>query len=453
MDDKKSALTDEQLKTLNERVFAAKPEDRQAEVMKYFAELSGAEVKEKKAPELNVTFTDEQLTRVLAGGVDAKEVAKDVTESLKEIRGVDHVRAKEAVTKEITDKLSKVEQRRIENKLVANSFRALYQMKKGYGSFQAVEDAYNREADYLGRETAFTSQNKEERAMSVGTDTAGGFFSPEIFSTMLFERLEKYGMARMHANMIPMESEILRFPRLTSDVTAAVTAEAATIAASDIVSAQLTLQPQKLAVMAGPFSDELLLHADPGIVEILNDSSARALAKLEDNNVFIGDAASFTGLLENATTNTVNITGALSTITFDDIINLQDALEERFRTAGVGFWWNKTVTRELRKQKGADQFFWGDMASSRERTILGDPYFHIVDMDASPSGVDTDFGVYMDLDLVWVGTRGGLRIDMLTEGTVSGVNLGETASMALRVLEYWDNEVIDNDGVALIRTS
>ena len=74
-------------------------------------------------------------------------------------------------------------------------------------------------------------------------------------------------------------------------------------------------------------------------------------------------------------------------------------------------------------------------------------------MVSAPSGADTVFGVYMDLDLVWVGTRGGLRIDMLTEGTVGGVNLGETASMALRVLEYWDNEVIDDDGVALIRTS
>ena len=454
MDDKPFTLTEDQLAELNKRVSAAKKEDRQTEAAKYFAELQGATVPDKKSTaEVYVNVTDEQLDRILNRNVNEKEIAKEVTETLKETTGVPHSEAKAVATNELSERISKLDRKRKENKLVANTFSALFRLKKGYGNFQAVEDAYKAEAEYLGRDTHFTAQNKEERAMSVGTDTAGGFFAPEIFSTVLYERLERYGMARKHARMIPMESEILRFPKLTTDVTASVVAEAGTIAASDIVSDQLTLQPQKLAVMAGPFSDELLLHADPGIVEILNDSAARALAKLEDNNVFIGDAGSFTGLLENATSNTTNLSGALSTITFEDIIDLQDSLEERYRTEGVGFWWNKSVTRELRKQKGADQFFWGDMASSRLRTLLGDPYFHIVDMVAAPSGADTDFGVYMDLDLVWVGTRGGLRIDMLTEGPVGGVNLGETASMALRVIEYWDNEVIDDDGVALIRTT
>jgi HK97 family phage major capsid protein len=317
------------------------------------------------------------------------------------------------------------------------------------GNTDDVKRAFEAEAEYSGT---------ENRAMSVGTDTAGGYLSPALFETRVYERLERYGMARKYATMISMKNEIMYIPKLTADVTGYVVSEASQITASDITTAQLTLQPLKLAVMAGPFSDELLLNADPGIVQILQESAARGLAKLEDNNVFIGTSGSFTGLLES-TTNNVDLGGSNTSgstsyddITFDDLTNLVDELEERYITEGSAFWYSKKVTAALRKLKGNDNYYWAPPMNGNPGSILGYPYHHIVDMTATTS-VDTHFGVFGDLRNVWVGTRGGLRFDLLTEGTVSSVNLGETASYALRVIEYWDNEIVDTEAFSILETA
>jgi HK97 family phage major capsid protein len=399
---------------------------------------------------VNLTLTPEALRMIVDNSVEgAKKAIDEVSKDVQRKYDVPAPEARKKAEEAVQNFRTETDKRRYEDKLIAECFSTNYRFKKGMCGHDVVARAYDKHDSYVGRDT---------RAMSVTTDTTGGYLSPELFSRRVFENLERYGLARKYATMINMETEILRIPKVTADVTAAVIGEATQISASDITAAQLTLQPLKLAVMAGPFSDELLINADPSIVQILQESAARGLAKLEDNNVFIGTSSSFTGLLES-TTNNVDLGGAddsgstsYADITFDDAVRLVDELEERYISEGAAFWWSKKVTAALRMLQGADQYLWTPPALSSPGTILGYPYHHVVDMTATTSA-NTHFAAFGDLRHVWVGTRGPLRFDLLTEGTVNSVNLGETASYALRVIEYWDNEIVDTEAFSILETS
>lgn len=444
-------LSQDQLKELNGKLKAAKPDERQLIATNYFAECLGAANKQKQDPQMVVQLTDEQLEKYMSGGDDAQKVAREVTKRVQQDHDVPAPEAHKKVMETFESRHSKIEKDRQECKIAAECLRSLWALKQGRGNWEGVRKAFHREAEYLGRDTLFTSREKEEFAMSVGTDTAGGYLSPEIFSTRVYDRLELYGLARQFANIIPMESEILRIPTLDADVTAAVTSEGAQITASDITTGQKVLQPLKQAVLAGPFSDELLINAEPAIIQILQESAGRALAKLEDNHVFIGTSGSYTGLLElTAKVLTLGTGETINDVDFDDIVNLVDTLDDRYVTEEAAFWWNKKVTAVLRKVKNSSNYVWGNMADPREKSIMGYPYHHVVDMTSAP-GTSTAFAVFGDLKNVWVGVRGGLRIDLLTEGTVGSTNLGEEAEYALRVIEYMDSEVIDTSAFAVMK--
>lgn len=459
-DEKKGTLTEEQLSELNKRVEGLKtPAEVQKAVMEYYAEVHGEKVTmhEDRKQDIILKMDDAQLEKFFKGDFDPKEAAKKATEEIQRKYNVPQGEAKKRAEETQERKMTKKQKREKEDKLVAECFSAMLGIKRGYNNFDRLAEAHKKEADYLGHDTPFTASlgdEREKQAMSVTTDTTGGYFAPEIFSTQIYENLERYGLARRFARMIPMESEVLKFPKLTADVTAAVIGEASQITASDITADQLTLQPLKLAVMAGPFSDELMINAEPSIVQILQQSGGRGLAKLEDNNVFIGTSGSYTGLLESSTNRVTMGTGktAYTDTTFDDLIDMINELDDRYISEAAAFYYPRKLTGVLRKIKNNSNYVWGEAADPDKRTILGFPYRHVTDMSATES-VSTSFAVFGDLDNVWVGTRGGIRVDLLTEGTVNSVNLGETASLALRIIEYWDNEIVDTEAFSELRTA
>ena len=440
---------------------------RSVQIAKEFATLQGATVggsavdDARQHGDMHLHFTDEQVqTLAKSGAFGASSQIEDIVNKVAQKFGISATQARNEAEQVVETRTARAFKQMKEDKLVARCFQALYNMKKYGTGFEPVRQAYQAEAAYLGRDTAFTQNEKEmkenmKQAMSVGTDTTGGYFSPEIFSTKIYMNLEKYGMARQFATIVPMESEVLRIPTLDADVTAGKVAEASAGTPSQITAAQKVLQPKKQMVLAGPFSDELLINAEPGIVGILQESASRALAKLEDNHVFIGTDSGYTGLLElTAKVLTLDAGVDITAFDFDDLIDLVDLLEERYVTEQAAFWWNKKCVATLRKVKNNSNYVWGDMANGREKSVMGYPYHNVVDMTSSPA-TGAAFAVFGDLANVWIGLRGGLRLDLLTEGpvTVSGspVNLGETAQYALRVIQYMDSVVIDTSAFAVMK--
>lgn len=109
------------------------------------------------------------------------------------------------------------------------------------------------------RAVAFGAKTEQERrALSEGTDSAGGFTVPTILSAQIIDRLRAQSvLIRAGARTVPLTSDTNVIAKLSADPTPAWRAESAAIAISDPTFAAVTLAPKSLAVMI-KFSRELL---------------------------------------------------------------------------------------------------------------------------------------------------------------------------------------------------
>jgi hypothetical protein len=62
--------------------------------------------------------------------------------------------------------------------------------------------------------------------------------------------------------------------------------------------------------------------------------------------------------------------------------------------------------------------------------------------------------VFGNLAYVWCGYEPGFRIDLLTEGSIddggSLVSLADTGQVGVRVIEYFDEVVIDSSALSIL---
>jgi HK97 family phage major capsid protein len=109
------------------------------------------------------------------------------------------------------------------------------------------------------RAVAFGAKTEQERrALSEGTDSAGGFTVPTILSAQIIDRLRAQSvLIRAGARTVPLTSDTNVIAKLSADPTPAWRAESAAIAISDPTFAAVTLAPKSLAVLI-KFSRELL---------------------------------------------------------------------------------------------------------------------------------------------------------------------------------------------------
>jgi len=71
----------------------------------------------------------------------------------------------------------------------------------------------------------------ERRALSEGTDSAGGFLTPELLGSQVIDKTRKKAkVLQAGATVVPLGSDRVSFPRLATDVTGAWKAENAAVA-------------------------------------------------------------------------------------------------------------------------------------------------------------------------------------------------------------------------------
>ena len=90
----------------------------------------------------------------------------------------------------------------------------------------------------------------EKRALSEGTDSAGGYTVPDVLSAQLIDRLRASSvLIRAGARTIPLTSDQNYIAKIATDPVPAWRAEAASIAESDPTFARVSLAPKSLAVL------------------------------------------------------------------------------------------------------------------------------------------------------------------------------------------------------------
>lgn len=118
----------------------------------------------------------------------------------------------------------------------------------------------------------------EQRALAEGTNSAGGFLTPEVLSTRIIDRVRaKARVLEAGAQTLRLDSDNVALPRLTSGVTPAWRNENAPNAESDPAFDRVTFTPRSLAV-AVKLSYELVEDMVDGGAELIENELLAALA-------------------------------------------------------------------------------------------------------------------------------------------------------------------------------
>ncbi|MGE0536645.1 MAG: phage major capsid protein [Pirellulales bacterium] len=412
-----------------------------------------------------VHLTDEQVRMIVSGATeDVKKAAEDAAREVERKYSLSPSGARDLVDEKAHDTLQKHRHRDQDLQECAKVLRALTRVASGRANFGELEAAYAGEAEYLKR------TGREARAMSMGTDTTGGYLGGELFETMLYDNIVRHSLARKYATLITMTKEILRIPKLTTTVTAEQTSEAGTITSSQPVFDQFVLNTKKINVLTKPFSVELFETADPALVPTLIEFATRELAKKEDNIIF---STSAPGLLSQSTNNVIlggdgtSATSGATSIqdtTFDDMINLIYKLDPQYipdeDISGSGMfvsearlWVPQMLIQVLAQQKGQDNYHWTNVQELKHNKMIhGFDVKRVPTMSSAPD-VTTRFAAFGDLKKVVCGVRPGFRVELMSQGSVDSVNLNETNSYAVRVTEFFDADCIDDSAFSLLKTA
>ncbi len=200
----------------------------------------------------------------------------------------------------------------------------------------------------------FLIKAAREKVLAGQTDSAGGHLVPPEHRAVLLEIIEEFGWIRRQSTIVPMAGDEMDMPKSLTETTAAWVAESAQAPEGDpsFSNKQLFAKEARSRVVV---PNPLLADSSPAIDAILLDQFGRAYAKLEDDAGFNGQgsppADPHTGILADG--GITSVVAAGTTLTFDDLVELEEALTGGARR-GAWLYVSRKGFSQLRKVKDAN---------------------------------------------------------------------------------------------------
>lgn len=276
-------------------------------------------------------------------------------------------------------------------------------------------------------------------------DTAkAGYTVPTLFQAEILRLVNTYGVARRNMRYLPFggAGNTRKIPTVATGVTATWTDELAAKTSSQPVFGLVTQTLKKLAVIV-PLTEELLEDSMINLQALVTELVAEAIAKEEDTQFFVGTGSPFTGILNNTSVNTLSLgTGEdKDDITGDDLIDLIHKCPSGSR-AGAKFYMGDDVFAVVNKLKdGTSGRYLVDFMSGQTPNIKGYP-IEVVEVMNGITGANKGIVAFGNLGRAAIlGDKGGMRVKLLTEGTIAEVggqatvNLATQDAVALRFVE------------------
>jgi len=307
------------------------------------------------------------------------------------------------------------------------------------------------EAIRMGENVLFPEQrrlllNPEVRALSVGTDSAGGYTVPDEFERTLIQGLQDQNVMRTLATVISTSSGTREIPVVSAHGTAAWTGEAAAATESDETFAQVTLNAYKATTLI-KVSEELLNDSAFNLAAYIAAEFARRVGALEEAAFVNGDAAGKpTGVVQGASSGKVGATGQTTAVTADDLIDLYHSLKRPYRARGTWLLADSTA-KAVRKLKDNDgQYIWQPgLQSAQPDRLLGGPVAisdYVPAMAASAKSI-----LFGDFRYYWIADRQGRVFQRLNE--LYAVN----GQVGFRVYQRVDGKLILSEAVKYYQNS
>lgn len=154
----------------------------------------------------------------------------------------------------------------------------------------------------------------ELRAQKEGDNVYGGALVPDAFTQTIIDLRETYGVARRECRIVPMGSDHMLVPRVTSGLSATFVSEGAASSDTQAEWDNVALTPKKATVLV-KVSNELAEDAVIDLADWLATDMARAFAQKEDECLFDGTGAQtyggMRGLTDSSKLNNTALTGGV----------------------------------------------------------------------------------------------------------------------------------------------
>lgn len=290
------------------------------------------------------------------------------------------------------------------------------------------------------------------KAMSEGTNSAGGFTVPEEWAAEVNRIIEDFGLIGAMARRIPMNTDTLHVPTLSSSVSVSVAGENTAGTASQPVFAEVQLLA-KTIIGITPMSNELLADANVSIVDLLTELFAEAIAGFLDAQGLAGTGAPFTGILTVAGTNSVVADAGDDTfaevLAKPDYLRSMNASIKPWAAQGAGYTMHRTVWDYLQRAKasGSGEYLLGTDISNTVSNAAGYPIkptgmlfnYPVWLSDKMPamadSAADKAFVVFGNYKHVYLGDRSQMTVMVSEHATVGADNLFAQNMSAVRVTD------------------
>ena len=263
-----------------------------------------------------------------------------------------------------------------------------------------------------------------QNALSIGTDSEGGYLVPDEYEKKLVQALEDEVFFRSLANVIKTSSGDRKIPIVTSRGEAAWIDEGGQFPESDDSFGQTSIGAYKLATMI-KVSDELLNDSVFNIENYISKEFARRIGTKEEEAFFVGDGKGKPeGLFGSAD---LGVTAATVSITFDDVMDLFYSLRAPYRKKATWIL-NDSTVKAIRKLKdGNGNYIWQPSVRDGEPDrILNRPYRTSIYVPELAAG--NRVMAFGDYSYYWIADRQGRSFKRLNELYATTGQVGFLAS-------------------------
>ena len=221
--------------------------------------------------------------------------------------------------------------------------------------------------DFAWRSDLYTAK----RELTVGSNTAGGFFAPsvQLSSEWIGALRAKMVLADLGMRTMSGLTTKVQIPKVSAGAAAAFVAESGDVSDQTVTTAQITMQARTLGARS-QISRQLLLESDPSIEQIVRDDLVAAIAsKIQDVMIEGGGSNEPTGVTQTSGIGSIAIGTNGGAPTWASVTGLIKELEidnAVLNEGTVGF-----VTNPKVKSKLANT---AKVSSSDSVMILNDPW-------------------------------------------------------------------------------
>ena len=253
----------------------------------------------------------------------------------------------------------------------------------------------------------------QERALTTGTGSSGGFTIPEGFANTIESYMALWGGMREVANVLTTATGN-PFPYPTENDTSntgAYLAENSQITEQDVTFAQVNYNAWTATSKLVRVPWALLNDSFLNIENFLSEKFARRVGTLSNNAFTVGDGSSKpAGFVPNAA---VGETAAATTaITYDELVNLLHSVDPVYRRNGRWMFNDATFAVIKKLKDGDNRPLWQpSIALDTPDTLLGKPITINQDMaDLAASSKSLAFGDFSKYVIRVVQQRGMVRL-------------------------------------------